>query len=77
MNITELEKLAKAASDERNLAKQIKFNEAVRPEVVLQLIELLREMGEALGKAIEFVPTGYGIERQCWEALDKYKEMTK
>ena len=41
-----------------------------------RLKALMREMGECLGKTIEFVPTGYGIERQCWEAFDKYKEMT-
>lgn len=28
----------------------------------------------ALEKAIEFVPAGYGIERQCWEAIAAAKE---
>ena len=36
-----------------------------------RLIAAAPDLLEALQKAIEFVPTGYGIERQCWEAIDK------
>lgn len=31
------------------------------------------ELLAALEKAIGFVPAGYGIERQCWEAIAKSK----
>lgn len=31
----------------------------------------------ALEKAIEFVPAGYGIERNCWEAIADAKEEWK
>ena len=44
---------------------------------VERMAELLVQCREALSKSIGFVPTGYGIERQCWEALAALDEFEK
>jgi hypothetical protein len=90
MNITELEKLAKAAiPDYMHHVHIHRFHEAATPEAVLQLIELLREMGEALENCVDYfdgcIVNGKDTEPEAAiEAAEsarkqfaKFKEMTK
>lgn len=57
-------------------ANQIGTESYERRLCVEALEALMAERDEllaALEKAIEFVPAGYGIERQCWSAIDRAK----
>ena len=85
MNITELEKLAKAALKETApyvRAMSIdKYRQAANPETILTLIALTREMREALEKSMVFMDTPVEERKvqpwtQVYDALAKYKEMT-
>ena len=75
MNITELERLAKAVLNETapyvKAEAQQNFRFVTNPKAVLQLIELLREMGEALDRYVEYKDEYIDV------LLAKYKEMTK
>jgi inorganic pyrophosphatase len=71
MNIIELEKLAK---DE---LKSNMEDLEVAPEDILTMIELLREMGEALEKIARVNAMDYEYQKWAKEALAKYREMTK
>ena len=42
-------------------------------QVIDDLTKQRDDVVAALEKAIDFVPAGYGIERQCWEALASVK----
>ncbi len=60
----------------RVVAKEIARLTAERSDLLHEVEILIRQrdmLVEALENAIEFVPAGYGIERQCWEALAKIK----
>jgi hypothetical protein len=95
MNITELEKLAKAAlaldhneyphwyasdyicKEGAHYIKNANFISACDPQTIIQLIELLREMGEALEAMVSYASEeGKGL-RMADEVIAKYKEMTK
>ena len=77
MNITELENLAKAVLNETatcaRAEAQQNFRFVANPQTIIQLIELLREMGEAL----EFMGSMYHLPMKVSKALAKFKEMTK
>jgi Tfp pilus assembly protein FimV len=89
MNLTELEQLAKAAIESRgnldteeSIAEHINrygaYNEATNPETILRLIELVREMGEALEIALKDQRDGFGLAVKDTErVLAKYKEWMK
>ena len=75
MNITELEKLAKAVYSPTKDNWEMRhafaaFNKEANPQTIIQLIELLKEMAGALEDVVD--PT-YSVD----EALAKYEEMTK
>jgi hypothetical protein len=83
MTITELEKLAKAALNETapyvRAEAQQNFRFVTNPETIIQLIELLREMGDAL-ENLEQVKGRHHTEQaynKCMDALQRYREMTK
>jgi hypothetical protein len=88
MTINELENLAKAAienpGDESadyynpSLA-ELRFGNAANPQKILAMIELLREMGEAL-ENLEQVKGRHHTEQaynKCMDALAKYREVRK
>jgi hypothetical protein len=75
VNITELEKLAKAVYSPTKDNWEMRhafaaFNKEANPQTIIQLIELLKEMAGALEDVVD--PT-YSVD----EALAKYEEMTK
>jgi len=76
MNIPELENLAKAATPDTQWNRHMLGNQG---ETILAMIELLREMGEAL-ENLEQVKGRHHTEQaynKCMDALERYKEMTK
>ena len=79
MNLTELEQLAKAAIEERTNPKGrlhyfiTEFYNSANPETILRLIELMREMGEALELHARQYPQM--VKGYTADAIDKYKEM--
>jgi hypothetical protein len=82
MNLTDLEKLAKAARDEPRpyVAEFLKFNYMANPETILSMIALMREMGDAvygLSFGADWNNGTHAIKyRQAvLSALAKYKEM--
>jgi hypothetical protein len=84
MNITELEKLAKAVYSPTKDNWEMRhafaaFNKEANPQTILSMIALLREMGEALkkyqkrGSMDDLEDADYAMDA----ALAKYKGMTK
>jgi hypothetical protein len=69
MNIPELEKLAKAASDGRSLAKLV----TTTPQTTLVMIELIKEMGEVL-EDVAYDEEGYIMNPDAAEVHDKYMD---
>jgi len=80
ININELEKMAMAAMPNkhgsRGLAKVMKFHDVIRPEHVLAMIELLREMADAL-EDVAYDEEGFIMNPDAAEVYDKYKEVMK
>jgi len=68
MTTRELEKLAQAAIALEDTAM------IANPQTIIQMVELLREMGECLEYEVEIL----GFDAACArDALKKYREMTK
>jgi hypothetical protein len=86
MNITELENLAKAVYAPNKEDWELKqailhFDRAANPKAILQLIALVKEMGEALEKLHDcFDPADWAGDESMLSVssrgLAKYKEMT-
>ncbi len=79
MNLNELEALAKAVAS-RPIMDNIEYYEglvkyltAANPETILRLIELVREMGEAL----ESCAVAFSDDEELHDVLAKFKDMTK
>ena len=76
MNIIELEKLAKAVYSPTKDNWEMRhafaaFNKEANPQTILAIIELLREMGEALEQATRAVSQEH-VQLITEEALAKY-----
>jgi len=72
VNITELEKLAKdAIPSTKRIGRASPFRNAANPQTILAMIELLREMGEAL-KCV--YAQGDDWFNRAVGALEDYKE---